>query len=166
MNNTIPRHALTFMYDSAKLARQYGLKKGVAKASSKVNPALLVIEAAVSVFEAVNSFINLRNAKEQRDGLKKLIPHEKKRLQIERELLAEQLNLAKEELEQKRDLQKRLGELVFSCGQACRTALTELHAMRSSDLPDIDDFDSQLEKLESVWMDLQGALQIYNETKL
>ena len=141
MANHVPRHALTLMASSAKLAAKHGLKKGLSKAAAKANPALMVIEAAVSVAEAVNSYLQLRKAREHRDGLQRLIPHEEERLRLERQQLAEQLDLAKEEIAQKKDIQRRLGELVLACGRACRTTWTELHAIRNSDLPDLEAFD-------------------------
>ncbi len=164
MANHVPRHALTLMASSAKLAAKHGLKKGLSKAAAKANPALMVIEAAVSVAEAVNSYLELRKAREHRDGLQRLIPHEEERLHLERQQLAEQLDLAKEEIAQKKDIQRRLGELVLECGRVCRTTWTELYAIRKSDLPDLEAFDKHLRTLEDAWSDLQHALQNYNET--
>jgi hypothetical protein len=166
MANHVPRHALTLMANSANLAAKHGLKKGLSKAASKTNPALLVIEAAVSVAEAVNSYLQLRKAREHRDGLQRLIPHEEERLRLERQHLEEQLDLAKKEIAQNKDIQRRLGELVLACGRACRTTWTELHAIRASDLPDLENFDTQLRTLEGAWSDLQHALQNFNETSV
>jgi hypothetical protein len=152
------------MANSAKLAAKHGLKKGLSKAAAKANPALMVIEAAHSVAEAVNSYLQLRNAREHRDGLQRVIPHEAERLRLERQQLAEQLDLATKEIAQKKDIQQRLGGLVLVCGIAFRTTWTELHAIRTSDLPDLEVFDSQLLSLEGAWSDLKHALQNYNET--
>ena len=154
------------MASSAKLATKHGLKKGLTKAAVKANPALLVIEAAVSVTEAVNSYLKLRAAWEHREGLRGLIPHKEERLRLERQQLSEQLDLAKEEIEQKKEIQRRLGGLVLACGRACGTTWNELHAIRSSDLPDLDAFDKQLRMLESAWSDLRHALENYNETSV
>jgi len=154
------------MASSAKLATRHGLKKGLTKAAAKANPPLLVIEAAVSVAEAVNSYLKLRAAREHRYNLRRLIPHEEERLQLEHKQLAEQLDLAKEEIIQKKEIQRRLGELVLVCGRACRTTWTELHAIRLSDLPDLEAFDSQLRSLENAWTDLRRALENYNETSV
>lgn len=166
MGTRVPRHALTFMASSAKLAVKHGLKKGLTKAASKVNPALLVIEAAVSVAEAVNSYLKLRRAREHRDGLRSFIPHEEERLRLERQQLYKQLDIAQEEIDQKKEMQRRLGELVLVCGKACKTTWTELHAIRSSDLPDLEAFDRQLEMLESAWSDLRHAIENYNESSI
>lgn len=160
----IPRHALTFMGSSARLAVKHGLKKGLTRAASKANPALLVIEAVVSVAEAVDSYLNLSRAREHRDGLRRFIPHEEERLRLEREQLAEQLDLAKEEIALKKDMQRRLGELVLVCASTCKLAWAELHAIRSSDLPDLEAFDRQLDMLDSAWSDLRHALGNYNES--
>lgn len=160
----ISRHALTFMGNSAQLALKHGLKGGVKQAASKTNPALLVIDAAVSVAEAVDSYLKLSRAKEHRDGLRKVIPLEEQRLEIERKQLSEQLKLTKEEINQKKDIQRRLGELVLLCANTCRLAWAELHAIRSSDLPDLDDFDRQLTMLDDAWSDLRHALENYNQS--
>ena len=160
----VPRHALTLLANSAKLATRHGFTKGLGKAASKANPALLVIEAAVSVADAVNSYLKLREAKAHRTGLRELIPHEEDRLRLERHKLIEQLGLAKEEIAQKKDLQRRLGELALACGKAWRTVWTELHAIRTSDLPDLEAFDRQQQVLEDTWADLRHALGNYNET--
>jgi hypothetical protein len=164
MSARIPRHALTFMGNSARLAVKHGLKKGLTRAASKANPALLVIEAVVSVAEAVDSFLKLSRAKEHRDGLLRIIPHEEERLRLERCQLSEQLELAKEDIAQKMDTQRMLGKLVLVCANTCRLAWVELHAIRSSDLPDIEAFDRQLEMLDSAWSDLRHALGNYNES--
>ena len=161
---TVPRQALTLMGSSAKLAVKHGLKKGMTRAAAKANPALLVIEAAVSVGEAVDSFLKLKQAKEHRDGLRKVIPHEEERLRLEREQLAVQLEVATEEVNQKKDMQSRLGELVLVCAKTCSLEWTELHAIRSSDLPDLEAFDKHLEMLDTAWSDLRHALNNYNES--
>lgn len=166
MATHVPRHALTFMASSAQLAAKHGLKKGLTRAAAKTNPALLVIEATVSVAEAVNSYLKLRSAREHRDGLRKIIPHEEKRLRLERQKLRVQLDLANEEIAQRKEIQRTLGELVLVCSQVLRTIWDELHAIRSSYLPDLEAFDSQLELLEKAWRDLGHALENYHETSV
>lgn len=160
----VPRHAFTFMANSARLAAKYGLRKGLTKAAAKANPALLVIEATVSVAEAVNSYLKLRTARENRDSLGKIIPHEENRLRLERQKLRVQLDLAHEEIDQRKEIQRVLGELVLVCSQILRTTWDELSAIRSSDLPDLEAFDSQLQSLERAWTGLYHALENYNET--
>ena len=160
----VPRHALTLMASSAKLATKHGLKKGLSTIPAKANPALLVIEAAVSILEAVDSCLKLKTAKERRRGLENTLPLEEGRLRTQRQQLAEQLHLAKEEVAQKMDIQKRLGQLVYVCGQALNEAFSELHTNRSSDLPDPEAFGSQLLSLESAWANLLRASQNFQET--
>ena len=152
------------MGNSSRLAVKHGLNKGLTKAVSEINPALLVIEAVVSVAGAVDSYLKLSQAEVHRDGLRRLIPHEEERLISERKQLSEQLELAKEEIALKRDIQGRLGELALVCANTCKLAWAELHAIRSSDLPDLEAFDQQFEKLDSAWSDLRHALENYNES--
>ena len=164
MSIRIPRQALLLLKNTVVMASKYGLKKGMAKAAVKANPALLLLEAAVSVAEAVNSYINLKEARLHRDGMTRFIQHEGKRLELERQKLADQIALAKQELSNNRKVQQRMGELVLACSAAYRLVWDELHAIRSSDLPDLDAFDTQLIELEDVWRELQIALQYYTET--
>lgn len=166
METHVPKHALTFMASSARLAAKHGLKKGLTKAAAKANPALLAIDAVISVAGAVDSYLKLRVSREHRDGLRKFIPLEEERLKLERQQLGEQLNLAKEEIKQKKDIQKRIGELVLICSQVYRATWNELHAIRSSELPDLEAFASQLQSLEDAWNDLRYALENYNETSV
>lgn len=166
MTNHIPRHALSLLANTANLARKYGLKKGMSKAAARVNPALLLLEAAVSVAGAVDSYVKLKEQRAHRDGLTRFIPYEEKRLKIEREKLKEQIALAKRELDNKIKVQQALGELVLVCSAVYRAAWNELHKIRNSDLPDIEAFDEQLIVLEDVWSDLHLALQNYNETSV
>ena len=166
MATRVPRHALIFMASSARLAAKHGLKKGLRRAAAKANPTLLAIEAAVSVVDAVSSYLNLRAAREHRDGLQKLIPYEEERLRLERQQLREQLDLAKEAIEQREDIQRRIGELALACSRVCRTTWDELEAIRSSELPDLEAFDSQLQSLENAWTDFCHVLKNYNETSV
>ena len=162
MATRVPRHALIFMASSARLVAKHGLKKAPAKA----NPTLLAIEAVASVADAVDSYLQLRAARERRDGLRRVIPHEEKRLQLQRQQLGKQLDLVKEEIEQRKDIQRRIGELALVCGQTLNTIWTELHAIRSSDLPNLEAFDSQLLSLDSAWTNLRHALENYHETSV
>lgn len=166
MATRVPRHALIFMESSARLAAKHGLKKGLMRASAKANPALLAIEAAVSVADAVSSYLNLRAAREHRDGLQRLLPYEEERLQLERQQLKEQLDLAKEAIDQRKDIQERLGKLTLACSRVCRMIWDELEAIRSSDLPDLESFDRQLQSLEGAWTDFRHGLKNYNETSV
>lgn len=163
MTIRVPREALSLLANTALMASKFGLKKGMAKAAAKANPALLLLEAAVSVADAVGSYIKLKEARAHLDGLAQLVPHEKKRLELERKKLAEQIALTKAELSDKSRIQERLGKLVLACAAVYRIAWDELHVIRSADIPDVEAFDLQFIELENVWSELQHALQNYNE---
>lgn len=163
MATQIPKQALSLLANTAVLASKHGLKQGMAKAAAKVNPALLVLEAAVSVAGAVNSYLELKEARVRRDGLAELLPYEEQKLKAERDRLQSNIDMAKRDIAQKVKVQERLGSLVLACSSAYRTAWDEIHAIRSSDLPNIEDFDAQLIELESVWSQLKHALYNYNE---
>lgn len=160
----IPRHALSLLGRTARLAAKHGFKGGLTRAASKANPALLVIEAVVSVAEAVDSYLVLARAREHENGLRRLIPHEEERLRLERKQLSEELTLAREEVAQKQDMQRRLGALVLLCGRALTLAWAEIHAIRSSDLPDLEAFAEELEMLDSAWSNVRRALANYNNS--
>ena len=161
MTTRVPRHALIFMASSARLAAKHGLK-GLTRAPAKANPTLLVIEAVGSVVDAVDSYLQLRAARERRDGLHKLIPYEEEWLRLERQQLRKQLDL----IEQRKDIQRRIGELALVCSRVCRTTWDELEAIRSSELPDLEAFDRQLQSLEGAWTEFHHALQNYHETSV
>lgn len=164
MVTRVPRHALMFMASSAELAAHYGLKSGVAKASAKANPALMVLEAVGSVAEAFNSYLKLRQADEHRDGLSRYLPLEEERLRNYRKQLNEELDQAKKEIDQQKDIQRRLGELTLTCAYAYNVMLQELHAIRSADLPDIEAFEMKIDELEASWNQLMRALANYYDT--
>ena len=163
-----PKYALTFMASTTKLAVQHGLKRGISKAAAKAaaraNPALLVLEAVGSVAEAVNSYLKLRQAREYRDGLRQILPYEEERLQIEREKLCEELEIAETAIDQRREIQERLGTLTLVCASAYRKTWEELHAIRTADLPDIEAFEHRLEDLEDAWHQLRHALAHYSDS--
>ncbi|SAK99986.1 hypothetical protein AWB78_05865 [Caballeronia calidae] len=158
-----PRHALTFMATAGRMATRYGLKKGLSRAAAKANPVLMVIEAAASVAEAVQSYLTLREAQAHRDGLRELIPHEAERLRLEREALKTQIDNARAELDSRIEVQKRIGELVLTCSAAVSTAWSELNAIRSADLPDIEAFDRKLDELDAANQQFRHAIAIYQD---
>lgn len=159
-----PQHALTFMVSTTTLAMKHGLKRGIAKAAAKASPPLLVIEAATSVAGAVNSYLKLRQAREHRDGLRRILPYEEERLRLEREKLCKELEEAKTAIDQRREIQKRLGALTLACASAYRMTWDELQKIRTAELPDIEAFDSTLEKLEDEWRQFQHALANYSDS--
>lgn len=142
---------------------KYGLKEGVGRAAAKMNPVLMVIEAAASVAEAVNSYLKLREAQAHRDGLQQLIPHDAEKLRLERAALNEELALAKAEIDQQMQVQQRIGALALACSSALSTAWSELEAIRSSELPDIEAFDRNLDEVDTAWQQFRHALSLYRE---
>ncbi|KPN91534.1 hypothetical protein [Pseudomonas nunensis] len=152
------KQTLIFMTHTARYAGQYGFKSAVAKAGARVNPALMVLEAAGAVLEAVNSYINLKNAEAHRDGLKKTLSSESNRLAIQRQELALILESAKRDIERQADINRRISELVIACAISCKGAFEELLHIRQSDLPDLDAFDRVYEQLEEAHDHLRQAL--------
>ena len=160
----VPRDSLTFMASTATLAIRHGLKKGITKAVAKANPTLMVVEAASSVFKAVDSWLQFRKAREHRDGLRRIIPEEEERLRLEREKLSEELDLAKAEIDANDEIRKRLGRLTLACASAYRAVWDELHAIRTSELPDVDAFERRIDKLDESWRQFKAALDYYNDS--
>ncbi len=162
MTNRMSPHAWVFTASFLREAKRHGLRVGSARAASRVSPALLVIEAAASMARAVDSYLQLCTARAHRDGLERLIPLEERRLERERQQLAETLDLARRELETQRAVRQRIGELVLICAQAYRACLDELQAIRAADLPDLEAFDRSLEQLEEAQADLRRAFEQFN----
>ena len=158
-----PKYALTFMASTTKLAVQHGLKRGISKAAARANPALLVLEAVGSVAEAVNSYLKLRQAREYRDGLRQILPYEEELLQLEREKLREELEMARTAIDQRREIQGRLGTLTLVCASVYSKTWKELHAIRTAELPDIEAFEHKIEDLEDAWHQLRHALANYSD---
>ena len=161
MTTTVPRSSLTFLAQGGKLACKYGFKKGLAKATAKINPATMVAEAAISVVEAVNSFVVLKQAQAHRDGLRNLIAIEHERLRVEREQLKLELDVLKKELLQNQDVRERLGRLAQQCAHLCFNAFDELQVLRAADIPDVKLFEEQQIRLEDAWQGLRRALCLF-----
>lgn len=105
----VSRHALTFTVGTLRHATKLGIPGGMAKAATKVNPALLVVEAAISVLDAAQSFFALETAKTIRDGLRAALPLERERLEAERKKLENEVAARGLELE----VVERQNELVM-----------------------------------------------------
>lgn len=164
MTTRLPRQALLFTRTFAQEAARYGLRKGAARASAAANPALLVIEAAGAVLGAVDAYLQLRTARERRDGLARLIPLEEERLGLERDRLRETVEVARRELAQHRQVRQRIGELAVQCARVYGGCWDELQAIRRADLPDIEAFDTTLERLEQAQAGLRRGLALFNST--
>lgn len=160
MAGRVPTRALTFTTKAATLAASHGLKEGMRAAAAKANPALLAIEAAVSVAQAVSAYLDLRASREHRDALLRILPHEATRLALEREQIKTALDLARAEVDQRALVQERIGALALSCAAACGTIWAELLAIRSADLPDIAEFERRCDALESAWSQMKDAVAL------
>ncbi|WP_442596630.1 hypothetical protein ACSBPU_06750 [Parapusillimonas sp. JC17] len=159
-----PKHAIRFASQLAIQIAKHGVRKGAANAAAKANPVLMVLEAAASVADAVDSFFQYKAAVVHRDNLKKLIPLETERLRTERETLRLEIQRVREELQQHRQTQVRLNRLVRACASNLRLAWDELENLRQADLPELDIIDKQSEQLEEAWHSFQRALAYYNES--
>lgn len=159
----ISRRSLTFAANTASYATKFGLKKGAQKAATKVNPTLLVIEAGISVANAVQSFYQVKEAKAVRDGLEDYIPKVKKRLEVERKALIEQAKILKAELELKKEQQAEITKFVLLTMQFYSDAASEIKKVKDSDIIDAKELDQKEKELAKQWRSFQKALRIYTE---
>ena len=159
----ISRRSLTFASNTARYATKFGLKKGAQKAATKVNPTLLVIEAGISVANAVQSFYQLKEAKAVRDGLEDYIPKVKKRLEVERKALIEQAKILKAELDLKKEKQAEITKFVLLTVQFYSDAVSEVEKIRGLDIIDEKELDRAEKDLEKQWRIFQKALRVYTE---
>lgn len=164
MSIRIPHQALSFGTHTAKLASRYGLKAGLTKAAAHANPAMLVLEAAVSVMDAANAWLELKAARVHRDGLRTTIPKEKAALEIDRLKLKEEIVLAREDLSQELALRERIGKINLLCARVCQEILGDMLAIRNEEIPSIDHFERLNNELEVAWTKMREALDYYNRT--
>lgn len=162
MSPQIPRHAFYFTKTFISAASRHGIKEGLKKASAGANPVLMSIEAASAVLGAIDSYLKLRQARAHRDGLKALIPQEEKRLELERAALAQDIDLARKEMEQAAKVRQVVGRMTLQCVQLTRHCLDELSLIRSSDLPDARSFDSAFERLMEADQGLRRSVEYFN----
>ncbi len=161
MARAVPKQTFKLLASISEQVASFGVRKGIASATAKANPALLVLEAAEAVLNAVESFYRYRTATVHRDGLSQLLPQEEQRLNAEREKLRLQVASAKAEMEQLQKIQHLLGQLVAACAEAVRGAWKGIDLMRQEDLPDFDGIDERAEHLDEAWGQLQSALTQY-----
>lgn len=164
MTARIPHQALSFGVQAAKLAARHGLKSGVAKAASRANPVLMALGAAEAVLDAANSWLKLKAARVERDGLKALIPKEDATLKAERQILKEEITLAREDLRQEHEVRERIGKITLLCAQICSELTREMLEVRNSELPDIARFDQLSNQKDLAWAKMQDALDYYNRS--
>lgn len=163
MSVHVPRHALRLMPQIAAQVAKHGLRNGLANVAAKANPTLMMIEAATSVAGAIDSYLQYRTAVADRDGLKKLLPLEEKRLRDERENLRQQLARVQADMDQRQRIQECLRQLVNACVNAVRLTWEELERLRHEDLPDLGAIDELTKKLEEAWHHFQAALAYSQE---
>ncbi|MDF3932197.1 hypothetical protein [Pseudomonas citronellolis] len=160
----IPRHAFYFTKTFISTASRHGVANGLKKAAAGANPLLMSIEAASAVLGAVDSYLKLRQARAHRDGLKTLIPKEEKRLELEREALAQDIDLARREMQHTAIARQAVGRMMLSCVQLTRHCLDELALIRSSELPDLQAFEETLERLMEADQGLRRSMEYFNSS--
>lgn len=159
----VSRRSLVFAANTAKHATKLGLKGGAKKAASKANPALMVIEAGISVANAVQSFYALKEAKTVRKGLKEHIPKVKKRLEVERKALVEQAQMLKDDLKLKKDKQAEITKFISLTAKFYTDAVGEVEKIRASDIIDEQELDRKENELDKQWRSFQRAFRTYTE---
>ena len=162
--SAIPHQALSFGLKAGKLALSHGLKAGIAKAAAKLNPVTIVLEAAFSVLDAVDSWMKLKASCAHRDGLRALLPKHEEAMRLEREKLATELTLAQKELQQEMAIRDRIGRINLICARLCGESIKEMLAIRRQQLPDVDRFERSQDELSIAWSKMREALNYYNQT--
>ena len=125
---------------------------------ARAHPAVLVLEAAGAVLDAITSYIDLRAARAHRDRLQTVIPIEAERLERLRVALTEEIQVAQRALEQRRRARQAIAEVVRLCSAACTEAMREWAELRTANLPELDAFEIGVERLEDAWAALRISL--------
>ena len=159
--NAPPRQALRFVGQAAVLAYKHGLKRGLGKAAAKANPTMMAYEAAYSVLDAVGSYLELREARVVRDGLRKEMASIDERLRLERLALFESLRMAEEQSAQAQEERQILAQIAVDCNAVVSKTLHALNEASSEDLPDLDAIDEIALQLTRSYHQLQDALALY-----
>jgi len=162
----VPTRSLVFMAHTARYGAQLGLKKGVAKAAAKAVPPLLVAEAAFSVFEAIHSYIKLREARVIRDGLAEELVHLEEELRLKRAILEEDIETARQAVAHRQEVSEAMAGLVRVTQQAFSMAMDGLAELRNADLPDLAELDARREEIEDAWAGFRQALQLYQSQSI
>lgn len=156
-----PHRAIRFMANTGKYAAKMGVKKGVSKAASKVNPTLLVVEAAISVVDCVKSFIDLAKAREIRDNLSRENDLLIEELATKREALEENIATAREKVEEHKKRKEVLADLVKECQDIFSESMTAFSRIRAQNLPELDQLARREQDLISSWESMKRALELY-----
>lgn len=159
----IPYRSVRFMAQSGKMAAKMGVRKGVREAAKKANPALMVIDAAISVVDCVKSFIELSKAREIRDNLRRENKLLIDKLEAQREELESNIEVAREKVEAYADRQEVIAELVRECQQIFSQSMEAFTQIRGESLPDLHQLEKQEKQLLNDWKALKDALKLYQE---
>jgi len=155
--------ALSFSVGTIKLASRFGLKAGAKKAAARLNPVTMVLDTTLSVLEAADSWLKLKNARVHRDGLAATIKKDALRLQAEREQLAGELEIAKKQLDLHMQSRKMIGELALRCARLVKDLLADMAQARREDLPDLDAIDQLSRKVEGAWDHMRLAMEQFQQ---
>lgn len=167
-----PRHSIRFIGHAARLAVKHGLRRGVRKAATGANPALLALEAADAVLGALGSYADLKRSEATRDGLRREATAIRQqtsalcdeldtihdRLQAERETLKERLDQAEERADHDDEVRRAVGRVIAACQTAVAEALHAINDAYDEDLPDLDAIDSLQRELQSAQRQFRSAL--------
>ena len=139
-----PRHALRFVGQAARLAAQHGVRAGVRRAAASTNPALLALEAASAVLDAVGSFIELKEARAVRDGLERetallreTIATLEERLREERQAVGLHADQTREREAYNDDIREALNGVVRDSLSLVARALRAVNDIHDDDIPDL-----------------------------
>jgi len=158
-----PHYALRFGRLLATEMLEHGFRQGASRAAAKVSPVLMVLEAAASVADAIDSYLQYCSTKVHRDALKELIPLEEVQLRAVREQLGHEIERIRCDMGTQQHKQLRLGALFKLCAHGLRMTWEELENLRRADLPELDLIDRQTGQLEDAWHDFKRATAHYQE---
>ncbi|MGT2469587.1 hypothetical protein [Paraburkholderia terrae] len=164
MNARQTYQAFVFASHTARMAARFGLKTGLKKAAMRVNPITLALDTAFSVLDAADSWLKLRAARAKRDGLDSVIDKDKRRLEVEREQLASEIEIAKKELALQADARERIGQLALLCGRAVHTLMAEMAEVRRAALPDLEEFEKVSRRMENAWDQMLLVMEHFQQT--
>jgi len=162
----IPKRALSLMANTAKAMTKHGFKKGISKAATKANPALLVIEAGISILGAVSSFFDYNAAVKERNGIATVNATLEERLRLEREVFEKEIENIKGKLKNKKEIHGIIVRVVKTCQEGFSQAMIIYQEMVNADLPDLEKIEDYNEKLEEAWQRLCFALEQYHEEEI
>ena len=157
----VPYRSIQFMAQSGKLAAEHGLRKGMAKAAAKANPALLVVDTVLSIADCIHSFIQLAEAREIRDSLARENRLLVEKLKTQRQELVEQVEVARKKLDIHRERREALAGLVKTCQELFSETMKLFTEARSADLPQLEKLEMLEDRLHEDWCQLKRALNVY-----